>query len=60
MTTREERREIISISTATKIIELSEGQYFCTTPKAYELWQEEPLRFLKRWDRRRVFFVWER
>jgi len=52
----------VAIHTATQCIEVSEGQKFYETPKAIELWQEEPeLRFLKRWSKgKQVLWVTER
>jgi len=52
--------EIKAIETMTKRIELDESQCYYRTPKAYEIWQEEPLIFLKRIPRTSVLWVIER
>lgn len=57
---REKLENVKAISTMTRRIELVEGQYFCRTPKAYEIWQENPLMRLKRISRNRVCFVFEK
>lgn len=46
-----------AIATVTQVIEASAGQRFYETPKAIELWQEEPLRRLKRWPRKRIAWI---
>ncbi len=60
------RTDIKSITTYGKRrIMLNKGQYFCETPKAYELWAEavedglfrEGLRRLKRWPKSRIWAV---
>jgi len=51
------RWDVQAISTKTKIHERSEGQYFCETPKAWELVQIHPPMKLKRWDKKRVYWV---
>lgn len=58
--TRTPRPEVKAISTATRIIELAEGQMFYTTPKAWEIWQERPgelLRRIKRFDRKNIYWI---
>lgn len=35
-----ERRDILRLVTKRYLIVLEEGQYFCETDKAYEIWQE--------------------
>lgn len=59
--TRTRHPEIRAIRTATQIIELCEGQVFYRTPKAYEVWQEQPsLRRLARYPLSRVYWIHER
>lgn len=36
---------------------LGHNQIFMKTEKCYELWDKEPLRFLKRWRRKFIFWV---
>lgn len=57
---REEKREVESISMATKTIGLYEGQFFCRTAKAWEIWQENPLRRVYRISTDRVFWITEK
>ena len=52
--------EIKAIETVTQRIELEGSQCYYRTPKAYEIWQEEPLYFLKRIPRTSVLWVIER
>lgn len=51
--------DVIAITTARLTIERADNQHFATTPKAWELWQTEPARMLKRWSRNHVFFIVE-
>jgi hypothetical protein len=57
---RTERRDIMAISLMTKWITLGKDQYFCETPKAYELWGPVngglPLRIM-RWPKVRIYWV---
>lgn len=48
---------VAAIATCTMIIECDEGQCFYTTPKAVELWQEEPLHRIRRWPRKRILWL---
>lgn len=50
------RPQVESLDTGAYIHEVSAGQMFYETPRTWELWQEEPLRFLRRW---RKFYVLE-
>ncbi len=54
---RERHPEMKAITTARMTIILNPGQCFYTTPKAFEVWQEEPLQRLKRIPALRVFWV---
>jgi acyl-coenzyme A synthetase/AMP-(fatty) acid ligase len=56
---REEKPTVTSITTATRIIERQDNQHFCCTPKAWELWQSEPAKRIKRWDRKYIFWIIE-
>ena len=58
MTNRIERRDLAGIATAARDISLSDGQFFCETPKAYEIWQDEPLLMIKRIPSSKVLAVW--
>ena len=52
---------IKSIRTAMRIYTIGKGQYFCETPKSFEIWSENeylPRRIL-RIDKRKVYFVEE-
>jgi len=49
--------DIVAIRTVTQLIKLGPGQTFYRTPKAIELWQDDPFRRLKRWSQEQV--VWE-
>lgn len=50
--------DIVAIRTARTLIKRNHGtQVFYETPKAYELWQKNPLRRLKRWSKSRVLGV---
>ena len=58
---RRMRPDIRKITTARLSIELNPGQVFAETPRAWEIWQEEPLlRRVKRIRKNRVFWVVER
>lgn len=58
MTERVKCTHIKQLITAKLTIELGEGQAFYQTPKAYEIWQEEPeLRLVKRIPKKQVFWV---
>ena len=46
-----------AISTAKITYSLADGQNFYKTPKAWEIWQEDPLARIKRIPRNRVMFV---
>ena len=56
---RERRDDIKAIETATTIVELGPGQWFCELPKSYELWGivDGLERRIKRWDKRRILWV---
>lgn len=43
MPSRIEIHNIKELRTENRIIQLTEGQYFCETPKCYEIWQRKPL-----------------
>lgn len=58
--TRTRQPEIEALETATQRIELLANQSFYRTPKVYEVWQDEPIIFLKRIPRSRVLWVIER
>jgi hypothetical protein len=55
-------REIEAIQSARRIYELCKNQYFCDTPKAYEIWETLPdgreIR-IHRIPRKRIFWVHE-
>jgi len=57
---RKKLENVKAFTTTANWIELKEGQYFCHTPKAYEIWQEYPLMRLKRIANSRVFWVHEK
>lgn len=57
---REKKTNIKMLRTAKQDIMLSEGQCFYRTPKAYEIWQEEPLYMVKRISQDRVFWIVEK
>ncbi len=57
---RQERREVKAIATLSTTYELDANQMFCSTPKSWELWQIEPLRFLKRWNQRSIYWVFDK
>ena len=63
---RIERRNIEIICTATRNIVLGEDQFWCETPKAYELWGplDDPhnwlIYFLKRFPKKSVYWVQEK
>ena len=54
---RKKRDDIRAISTATRFYEPIMGQCFYETPKAYELWLIDPLMRLRRWDKKRVYWI---
>ena len=60
---RREARDIIAISTLTKRIQLYEGQYFCETPKAYEIWgpieggRPDLALCIKRFPKKHIYWV---
>ena len=58
---RRERRDVDSIVTGKHHIKLDPGQYFCETPKAWEIWQEIGEHFLpmmiKRIPRKTVCWI---
>ena len=51
---RIERPDLKALVTATRRIFLTDGQIFCSTEKAFEIWDSEPLRFIHRIPRKRV------
>ena len=53
------RLDVRAITTARLTMELGPGQVFAETPKAWEIWQEDPLMRVKRIRRNRVFWVIE-
>lgn len=58
--TRTAMPKTIAICTVTKWVVRGEGQQFYQTPKSIELWQEEPLRFVRRWSKvKQVLFTEE-
>jgi hypothetical protein len=52
-----EGQPVAGIATSTMIVGLDDGQCFYVTPKAIELWQEEPLRRIRRWPRKRILWL---
>lgn len=54
---RTEIPDAIAIRTARQRIVAGDGQMFCQTGRAVELWEREPLRLLKRWDAKSVLWV---
>lgn len=54
---RTQRDDVIAITLQTKTVVLGANQVFMETPKAWELWQLEPLMRLKRWDRKNIWWV---
>jgi hypothetical protein len=58
--TREYRPEVAAITTATQQIELADGQGFYITRGAWEIWENDPVRLVKRIPHKRVFFVFEK
>ena len=57
---REKLAKVKMIRTTTQAIVLAVGQCFYRTPRAYEIWQEDPLRRIKRIPNDRVFWVIEK
>ena len=57
-TERKERPDIAAVSTAKFIIELDTNQFWCSTPKAYEIWQREPLRRVKRIPEKQIRVIY--
>ena len=57
---RKTRLDVKAIGTARSIYEPWEGQFFCELPKSWELWLEKPLMRLRRWDKRRVYWIYLR
>jgi hypothetical protein len=55
---RHSRQDIRALRTANLIVELGEGQMFCETPKAWEVWDKDPLRMVKRIPGKSVLFVY--
>lgn len=55
--TREKQADVKAIHTARLSFYLHTGQTFYTTPKAYEIWNEEPLQMVKRIPRKSVYWV---
>ena len=51
------RRDVKALGTAKSWYEPLMGQYFCELPKSWELWLDEPRLRLKRWDKKRIFWV---
>ena len=56
---RRMRPDVRTITTARLTMELGPGQVFAETPRAWEIWQEDPLMRVKRIRRDRVFWVIE-
>lgn len=59
---REIKKNIVSVRSALTTYSLSKNQYFCETPKAYEIWEDTfagELR-LKRLPKSRIFWVTEK
>lgn len=54
---RKKREDVRAISLRTKIYEIISGQTFYETPKAWELWLNDPLMRLMRWPKSRVLWV---
>jgi len=54
------RPNLRAIQTATRLIVAGEGQAWYETPKAFELWETDPLRRIKRWPRVVVFWELEK
>lgn len=58
---RQERKEVKEIILDTGVrMALHDNQMFCTTEKSWEIWDIEPLRFVKRWGEKRVLVVIEK
>jgi hypothetical protein len=53
-------KNIESLRLATLEVRLDNGQVFYETPKSYEIWREKPLQRVKRFDKKRVFWVNEK
>jgi hypothetical protein len=53
-----QRPAVKALRTARTIIELSPGQVFTETPKAWVIWQEGPPHVVKRIPKKRVLFVY--
>lgn len=51
------RPNVVSLDTGAYLHERCDGQQFYETPKTWELWQEEPLRFLRRFNKSTVWEV---
>ena len=55
------RNDIRVLSLWTKNVHLADNQYWCSTPKAYEIWWKDPASGLdyrvKRFQKDRVLFV---
>ncbi len=56
----EARDNIEALRTADKVIELDENQFFCETPKTYEIWHDEPLVRIKVIRKSSVLWVHEK
>ena len=53
---RKKREDIIALRSARIRYVLGKNQYFCETPKAYEIWDTKPLlKRLIRFDKHRIF-----
>jgi hypothetical protein len=55
--TRTEAPDVQAITTKDLVIERGENQVFYETGKSWELWQVQPLLFLKRWSKKHIFWV---
>lgn len=54
---RTKRDDVKALITARQEIELGPNQTFYKTPKAWEIWDDNPLRRVKRIPSTRVFWV---
>lgn len=51
------RPNVVSLDTGAYLYEKCNGQMFYETPKTWELWQEEPLWYLRRFNKSTVWEV---
>ena len=60
MDARIREEKVYAIRSANIQYLLADGQCFYKTPKAWEIWNEKPLRRVKRIDARMIFWIREK